>query len=221
MQGMADSAWYLSLFPNAPASSVLWPKLEESVYERMGEHKLFPALSGDAVIMVPRACALVSPNTLPQEVQNFIIHSRASTLTFCQISEPIAQKIPGLHFFKPEICRDLLRDYGTLTQYPYLSAYYPNFLIAAGQSRISYGQPGKNQQVLLNTEDEVLALLDYCVLNGSEEFHKDLVGLPLIPLASGEIGVLGTTDFYIHDRIEILPHATNLFLSQSAKECMY
>lgn len=77
-----------------------------------------------------------------------------------------------------------------------------------------------NQNNLLANEGEVLELLQYC------KSCANLQGLPLLPLASNQIGVVGKLPVcFMYNVPSILPHGSHLFITPSALDildiCIY
>jgi hypothetical protein len=85
-----------------------------------------------------------------------------------------------------------------------------------GTSRISYRQKGVNSdETVLNGEFDVLALFSFCYAAG-----KEVVGLPLFPVASGEIGIVGNTDLFLTHQADLLPRGKHFFVTPITADCI-
>ena len=131
---------------------------------------------------------------------------------FCILPPMIADRFPHLRRFDAQMCCELLRSYAR----KYIACSFnpsTNTCAALEGSRISFGQKGLNSDLtVLNTEEEILALFKYCYSGCG----KNITGLPLLPLASAEIGIVGCTEIFMHISSDILPHGKHLFLTPNA-----
>lgn len=76
---------------------------------------------------------------------------------------------------------------------------------------VQYGFQGPSGKPMLNDQKEVLDLFDFLV-QSAENVESRIAGLPLLPLASEEIGVVGKVQAFMS------PSAINLVIEQNGKQ---
>lgn len=104
---------------------------------------------------------------------------------------------------------------------------YPQYLTVITDNDmllVPYGLTSPSGGSILKTPDDVLKILDY-LLNHTKGAHSlqknsSFAGLPLLPLESDEIGVIGKSKVYIHSSPYLLPYGKQLFLSNDGFECI-
>eukprot|EP00026_Physarum_polycephalum_P000026 Phypoly_transcript_00026.p1 GENE.Phypoly_transcript_00026~~Phypoly_transcript_00026.p1 ORF type:complete len:3127 (+),score=429.16 Phypoly_transcript_00026:113-9493(+) len=193
--------WYIALFPAVFEDGGFWTLLAESVFSGIGTLKLIPVdpeknmvEKGSPVTECTKALYVVS---IPEDVKDLV--EKSGLYAFSKLPFTVSTKIPNLKLFGATMLCDILKRF-----------------VSQGEDQINYGAKGMNgNQTVLNNEAEVLSLLSYCV----SAFKKDisaLKGLPLLPLASMTIGVVGKALHFISPHSALFPTRKDLFLSQKA-----
>eukprot|EP00026_Physarum_polycephalum_P000415 Phypoly_transcript_00416.p1 GENE.Phypoly_transcript_00416~~Phypoly_transcript_00416.p1 ORF type:complete len:1612 (+),score=288.10 Phypoly_transcript_00416:266-4837(+) len=193
--------WYTALFPSVHEEGGFWALLAKSVFAKIGERQLIPVdpeknVAGNGSPVMECSKVLYA-GALPKTVEDFV--EKSGLFAFSTLPRTISRKIPNLREFGAPILREILL-----------------LFVPLGRDQINYGPRGaKEDYTVLNNAKEVLDLLSFCY-NAYRNDVSALKGLPLLPLASETIGVIGRAPHFIATFSALFPTRKDLFVSADA-----
>lgn len=206
--------WYTSLFPAVSQSaSNLWCSLNSTVYNSIGNLCLIPTKSMDKLTHATSAVHIQMPTINHPFLEKFV--SDHGKYKICNFPTSIATKVPNLQIFSPNVCLSLLRE--CVSKFLFLICFVYHCLTvlpADDVLRVPYGLPSPSGGTILQTPGDVMKILEYLLDHKRLENEFSMEGLPLLPLESDEIGIIGKSKIYIHSSSTLLPYGKELFLSE-------